>query len=338
MSTYEFSGTDIEVGNQIGETFRDAIRANVHETLANAPKVFRPQTVSRYLDRSLLETQKRLPSTFDEIKGICDSTGIRLTDFFLTCCEELWDYEELPSVSEKCTDLLCGKTVTEESQILSLHTNDIGKNVESKIYKIVKPGKPTVYGFTTDDYFLSYAVNDAGLVFTGNALTCNDIKPGIPRLLSFRAATESQSIENAMQLLLDPVRSTSYHNIILDSNGRVSICEASSNAHKFIQDENIHVHTNHYKELPGKDLNLNKESSIYRHNKALEYAKRNSGHVTVSGLKNLSCDHGMTGYDGICRHAPDRTTCFAVIAKPETFELEYCLGSPCRSSWKTLNY
>lgn len=339
MEKFIFSGTNGEIGYQIGSKFRSDIQSLVLETLRDPPKFFDRSSVSQYLKISLEATRTELPDIFEEIIAISEAANVSLVDFFTCCCEELWDYEDLPQANERCTDLVCQPPSTSTGLTHLLHTNDVVSSASPKILTIQASGQPKITGITNDCYFLSFAGNSQGLIFSGNALTSNDIKPGVPRLLLFRAGSGKHDAKSAMSIFLNPSRSTSYHNIVLDRLGRTLIFEATADrAIEMEPQSGIHVHTNHYDELRIHELNLDRSSSVYRKEKALGFAFHNYGILNEEALKYVAADHGFTGTDGICRHAPDRATSFAVIATPQTGSLLYCEGSPCTATWRRLKY
>jgi hypothetical protein len=311
----------------------------VNESLSNPPKRLKDRFIDNYIDESMRITKQFIPDICEEMLGICEAAKVEFRDLFFASCEELWDYEDLPSVPERCTDLLCAPGSTSSKLTCLLHTNDEKPGYSPRTIRISVTGKPSILGITRDPYFFSFAVNSFGMVFSGNALACDDLKPGIPRLLTYRAGLESVDIHDAMSMFLNPFRSSSYNNIVLNGSGDFKMVEGtSSSAAEIRPDKDICVHTNHYDILTSKDLNLRPESSMYRRQKAQSWALNHHGKIDVDMLKDLAGDHGNGGHDGICRHAPDRSTCFAVIVVPQLGELHYSPGSPCKTQWTKWNY
>ncbi len=73
----------------------------------------------------------------------------------------------------------------------------------------------------------SAGFNAAGISLTGNEVTSNDVRPGVPRLLTVRAILAARRLEEALDACLHPRRASSYNNVVADAHGEVYSMEGS---------------------------------------------------------------------------------------------------------------
>ena len=92
------------------------------------------------------------------------------------------------------------------------HTNDLYAEDEDEIVAIEWriPGQPVAFTLGTGPW-ISVGWNDAGLSVTGNELTPNDERVGIPRLLQVRDALTRRTLADAVEAVLHPARASSYN-------------------------------------------------------------------------------------------------------------------------------
>ena len=70
--------------------------------------------------------------------------------------------------------------------------------------------------------------NDAGLNLTGNELSPNDERIGIPREIQVRAMLRERTLEGMTDVALHPARASSYNNVLVDASGSVANVEGSA--------------------------------------------------------------------------------------------------------------
>jgi hypothetical protein len=336
----EVSGYPEEIGYQVGTLFKSQLQREAEECVNNMPKGISYELITEYLvksDRMIREFDK---SIYDEMVAVSKGCDVPFNLFLLMSAEELWDYDDLPAIPERCTDLLARDKATVDRNTWLAHTNDGSIGAAPVLIKVKPNGGVPFLGFSNDGYFFSFACNEKGLVFSGNALTADDIKPGIPRLVLFRAGLSKSTPKQSMKCFLAPNRSSSYNNIMLDKLGNAYLYEASATSYVPLRmTDDIHAHTNHYVHLIDHDMNDSYESSIYRREAGLRLLNDFYGQIDENILKSIMKDHGFTGYDGICRHeAPDVVTQFSVVICPEKRYLEYSIGSPCKAEWNQIQY
>ena len=68
--------------------------------------------------------------------------------------------------------------------------------------------------------WISVGWNDAGLNLTGNELSPNDERIGIPREIQVRAMLRERTLAGMVEVALHPERASSYNNVLVDADRR----------------------------------------------------------------------------------------------------------------------
>ena len=99
-----------------------------------------------------------------------------------------------------------------DGHLLVAHTNDLYAEDEDDVVAVEwrVPGEPVVFTLGIGPW-ISVGWNDAGLSVTGNELTPNDERVGIPRLLQMRDALTRRTLADAVEAVLHPARASSYN-------------------------------------------------------------------------------------------------------------------------------
>jgi hypothetical protein len=182
IQTIRVAGSHRQVGVQLGEAGRDAIRSAVAETWANLPAGrTRAQQLALAAEYRGV-TEAGLPWLVDELDGCAAGAGVDPSDLFAWSIEELW-YERRDLVNGgRCTDLVAGPAATADGHLLVGHNNDLHPDVEEQIVAIEKrvEGDPIVFQLGGIPW-LSVGWISAGLSLTGNELSPNDERIGVSR-------------------------------------------------------------------------------------------------------------------------------------------------------------
>jgi isopenicillin-N N-acyltransferase like protein len=148
-------------------------------------------------------------------------------EIFLAVCEELWEpaawHTGTPTLSRGCTDLAARGQATVDGATLVAHNNDLPAEVEDNlvIIKVRARNEPEFLAVSAGGLGFSAGFNAAGISMTGNAMSCSDIRPGVPRMLIARAILAAKRLGEAMDACLLPLRASNYNNVIADNSGEV---------------------------------------------------------------------------------------------------------------------
>ncbi|MHB1930138.1 MAG: C45 family autoproteolytic acyltransferase/hydrolase, partial [Acidimicrobiales bacterium] len=204
------------------------------------------------------------------------------------------------------------------------------------------PGDPLVFSVGVGPW-ISVGWNGAGLSLTGNEVSPNDERAGVPRLLLVRAQLRARTLSEAVALALHPDRASAYNTVFAMADGEAVDVEASATDCECTgpDESGAIVHTNHYvgermaryEDDPGYALR-----SERRRQRALRLLQElQPSRTTVEALRGVLSDH-ENGPDAICRHGGDGTevkTVFWCVADVTDRRVTYGRGNPCHSAAQT---
>ena len=203
------------------------------------------------------------------------------------------------------------------------------------------PGEPVVFTLGRGPW-ISVGWNDAGLSVTGNEVSPNDERVGIPRLLQVRDVLTRRTLAEAVDASLHPARASAYNWVLAHRDGTAANVEASATSagDRRAGDDGFLVHTNHYAredmrpfERPG-----DYESSCARLDRARELAAGDG--FTMERLREALSDH-ENGENAICRHGDEPKavkTVFWCVADVTAGEITYGRGNPCDSEAQVYSF
>lgn len=327
-------GTHRQVGQQIGEARKSYLQRILRQIRQDLPPGVTWADMLRqgrlYLDHS----RSVYPQYVEEVEGIAEGAGLPLEEVFVELCEELW---EKPAW-RGCTDLLARGRATADGSTLVAHTNDLNPDVEQDLLllNVQVADEPQSLGISVGGLGYSAGFNAAGISMTGNQVSCNDIRPGVPRLLSVRAILAARRLEEAMAACLVPRRASNYNNVIADAYGEVYSMEGSAtDCEPLYIEGDILAHANHYVSVPMRRFEADRNDiagSVIRHNRAWRLLRENAGRLTPELFQSLLADHA--NYPGsICKHGWDSVTVFSLIIRLEDRCAWIGWGRPCQTTY-----
>ena len=337
IPVFEARGTHREVGQQIGSRMKPVLQSMVAKFGSGLrPGVTWGQMVNQ--SRLYLEYSRILyPQYIDELEGLAEGAEIPFRDLFVGMCEELWEPGAVSGL-QGCTDMAARGRATSDGSTLVAHTNDLAPEAEKDlvILKVQAGDEPEFLGISVGGLAYSAGFNAAGISLTGNEVSCNDIRPGVPRLLVVRAILAARRLEEAMDACLLDRRASSYNNVIADGNGEVYSMEGSATDCEpiYIQ-EDILAHANHYVGPAMRRFEADPSAiggSIIRHNRAWRLLRDNFGQLSPALFQQLLADHA--NYPGsICKHGIESVTVFGLIVHTEERRAWIGRGFPCQTTW-----
>jgi isopenicillin-N N-acyltransferase-like protein len=321
-------GSHREVGEQIGRATTAAVRR-----LAAAP--FDAELIERY--RAV--TLEHLPWAVEELDGVARAAGVEPLAVFAASVEEL----EPATVGVGCSDLVVTGKHTADGHLLVAHTNDLYAEDEDDLVALEwrVDGEPTLFTLGNGPW-ISVGWNEAGLSVTGNELSPNDERVGIPRLLQVRDVLKRRNLRDAVEAILHPARASSYNWVLAHpADGALNV-EGSATRAGIDEPgpEGFLAHTNHYARTDMQRFERTEHlvSSCRRLERARELAR--GGPFTVDGLRAALSDH-ENAPDSICTHGkgprPVKTV-FWCVADVTSGEITYGRGNPCRSEAQTYSF
>jgi isopenicillin-N N-acyltransferase-like protein len=325
-------GDHFEVGRQLGAATAHILSKPV------PPPAGRTWAEMRHLALPYQAvTEAALPWLHQEMAGIAEGSGLDLLDLYVHATEEIWTpAPELSKEANRCSDFAVGPPATMDGGIWLAHNNDLDPAVQDDLMAIEwqVEDQPSLFTLGIGP-FISIGFNAAGLALTGNELSPNDERIGVPRLLIVRDILAQSVSAQALAAAARPERASSYNQLISHVDGTIVNFEGSATNHELIYARNgWTVHTNHYcsKKMQKYELEPETtEASCLRYNRAQELMETHAGPVTPAILKIFLSDHVNAPYS-ICRHGPETQTLFWAIIDLSHKTIEYGYGQPCQSA------
>lgn len=339
------TGSYAEVGAGIGAACRDTIARECDTTTWTPPVGRTAEEQLAVADTYAEATRPIMPWVFEELEGCAEAAGVDPRALWACCIEEIWYEPRSPgwagaAIAGRCSDLVATPPATADGHTLTAHTNDMSRRYQHDLVAIERScgDDPTILTIG-NGIWISVGWNDAGLNLTGNELSPNDERIGIPREIQVRAMLRERTLQDMVDVALHPARASSYNNVLVDATGGVANVEGSATAAEVTgPDADGHlVHTNHYvcASMLGYEGDPDyAEHSAIRYRRAAELlAGAPAGSVTMDVLHGFLQDHEHAP-DSICRHEhPGRTTvtAFWCIADVTGGRIHYGAGNPCDS-------
>ena len=349
------AGSHRGVGRQVGDACAAVLREAVafdDELPAGRSRAEQLALAARYRDATLAAT----PWLVDEIDGAADGAGVDALALFAASIEEIWTVRPSQATSGlvvdgRCSDLVAAPPATADGHVWVAHTNDLAPSSEAAVVAIEwrVPGEPVEFTLGIGPW-ISIGWNSTGLSLTGNELSPNDERVGVPRLLMVREQLTATSLDEAVAMALRPDRASSYNTVLAHRDGRVVNVEGSATDAEVTTPSaaGTLAHTNHYacsRMLGYEGDPAYARRSAVRLGRALELLDGDAGagpapgSVTPAALLAAISDHATT--PSICRHddgVETSVTCFWCLADVTAGEIRYGRGNPCRGGGTTYRF
>jgi isopenicillin-N N-acyltransferase-like protein len=281
------------------------------------------------------------PDHIEELKGYAQGSKMPFEEVFALCCHELLS----PLGFKGCTDVAINGDISSDGRVLAAHNEDWSPTAQETVVLLhAKPkGKPEFVATSYAGFLPSCGMNSAGISLTGNALSPNDARVGIPKSFPVRKVLEAKRIGEALECAMPEARASSYNNIVSDKNGEIYALEGSATDCAWIYAiDGYLVHTNHYTAEKMQRFEAYPSfiaCSVFRYNRALRLIEDQLGSATVESLHKLFGDH-VNKPGSICRH-PDpgvnpldiSETIFSVIFDLTDLEAHVLKGKPCTGGY-----
>lgn len=345
LPVVEVSGKPFDMGRQAGRKcakLAKAYRSSMAESIEHYTGMSWAKAVSRgklYLPHA----EAFYPDFVEEIRGYSEGAKVPFEDAFTLCCHELLS----PMGFKGCTDVAANGDVTLEGDVLIGHNEDwSGDQLGAVVLLHAKPSKKPEFVTTAYAGLLpSSGMNSAGISLTGNALSPNDVRIGIPKVFPVRKVLEARRIGEALESAMPEARASSYNNICSDSNGEIYSLEGSATDFAVIYAHDGYlVHTNHYTadKMRRFEEDPNWTScSTFRYHRAMRLIEGQLGMVTVETIASIFKDH-VNRPGSICRHANPKVhplegseTIFSVVYDLTRLRAHVCRGKPCTGRYDT---
>jgi predicted choloylglycine hydrolase len=306
------SGSPFEIGRAIGKTFTKELR----EAFERREKWF--ANLKRYaagegkenLRQMMKASEDHFPDIVQELGGWAEGSGISYEDLFILNCNNEFEafLEEDKRPPGDCSTVI----LNHGGRLIVAHNEDGNGNFSDLMF-VLQARLPE----GTEFIALTYpgciegnapAFNNHGIIVATNYIGSHEVKAGVPRYFISRKMLEAKTIEEALEIARNPLRSHSYHHIVASLRERRAFSiETVPSRYQVKEIRGLYLHTNHLildrmKNQPQFDKYV-RLSSLPR----LESLKKSLG-----GIKDLSTITpamiitALSSHEGrpysVCRH------------------------------------
>ena len=335
LKVIRVSGSHYECGRQIGAACADALHRSISGCQNFVANGLRWEDYRVAAQPYLAATERAFPWAVEEIRGAADGAGVDCCDLFTRSIEEL--FSTPPELVGRCSDFAACAPAT-HGHVLLAHNNDLSPAAQDSLVGVEwrLPDHPALFTVGAGGLYLSIGLNSNKVCLTGNELSPNDEKPGIPRLLVARALLSARTLSEAVTIALHPDRASSYNNLLSTAEGEIAGVEASATDHELLRPEGGWlVHTNHYTHPRMKRYERAADhiaGSISRYDRARELMQTRSGPATLPMFKAFLTDHDSSPAS-LCRHSEKVKTVFSALIDLTEGTVDAALGNPCQSEF-----
>ena len=343
LEVFPVRGSPRQVGEALGERF-------AHEA-ERAVEIFRKELTwekgatvegaKRYARKVLPRIEAWVPDFIEEMRGYAAGSGV---PFDLLLAQ--WSGHSPSAGLKGCTDVAAGPEQTADGSVLVAHNEDYTPDYDGLVVPVhvAVEGKPAFFAMSYQGLFPTMGFNDAGISLTGNAVSPNDVRIGIPKMFAPRRVLESSTLKEALESAMPAGRGSSFNNIVCSREGELYSLEGSATDFEALYgDGGWLVHTNHYvgeRMLKYERDPQEKFCSILRYNRARKLMEATLGHVTPETIMRIQRDH-LSRPDSICRHEnpkdpeADRVkTLFGSIVNLTTGDVYISGSTPCETEYR----
>jgi len=285
--------------------------------------------------------QDSIPAIVEELQGYARGAELSLDDVFTTV---FWDYSGEKERISGCTDFVVSANLTQEKHVFMAHNEDFNHRFANYLCLVrAKPqNAPAFLSVTPGGILFGVGLNSAGLGFSGNGLSPNDTRVGIPSSMIFHAMYGARTIVEALTYANLPHKGSSDNYVVADNNSQIYSIEGSATDFELIYAiDGYLVHTNHYvtqkmRRYEGDFLKFVRGymCSVCRYNRALSLL-RESEEISLQRVMEILRDHANSPCS-ICRHVDEKVkvedrmkTIYSTVVDVTAQEMWVCYGNPC---------
>ncbi len=330
------SGTPREMGRQIGEAARDALRgfcAVAMERVNMTVRIDRPAAMD-VAAKSISFAESYAPQMVEELRGTAEAAGVTLEELML-----LQVRNQLRSVDAGCTSLSVGPPRSPQRWVAQNWDNDPALD-EFTIVLTRKPiGKPASTTLTQAGLIGYIGFNDAGIGMCLNSLPAPSRPLGVPHYFMVREILECRSLDESVQAVNRAERAIPANIMLTTPQGPADLEVTIEAVHVLTDPQSgIVTHTNHCKHPALTAINPQFSELIQSHDRQCRIDElltmNGDAPLTIADLQTALRNH-VEHPRSICRHANDDPgfgfwqTVFSVIIEPEARAMHVTRGTPC---------
>jgi isopenicillin-N N-acyltransferase-like protein len=345
----EVSGSNREMGRQIGEARREQVQHGIANARVLIDQSF--STLELTWDSALIQARKylpfaeeRYPQYVEEMRGIAEGANVSFDDVMALNTMEAVTTDALHLT--RCTSFAVNEQRTADGHVLAAHNEDWIPEDENDVYVVsAKPkDEPPFLSMTYGGLLPNVGFNAYGIAQLIDSVYPTDSRIGIPRLVVARAVLASRRISGAIGRTLVSHRAAGYNHLIVHESGEMYSVEVSARRFDILHGTDGYIaHTNHYLSQTMKEIEKDPEellSSRVRYFRANRLLRETGAHTIQSlhaiqkdhvNLPNSICNHNISGIDPLDRESTIASLVIDLTAR----EMHIAWGNPCQNPYHT---
>jgi len=342
-------GSHREIGQQIGEAFREQIQHHLQNTRELINTTYETLELdwagARMQGRKYLPfAQERFPNYVEEMFGISEGANVDFDDVEVVNALEAVTIDALHL--SKCTSMAVSETNTADGHVLVGHNEDWIPEDEPDVFLVhAEPeDEPPFLAMTYGACLPNIGLNAYGIAQCCDSVYPNDSRIGIPRLVVSRAVLSAKTPGDAIRRTLIPRRAAGYNHLLAHESGEIYSVEVSARKFAIIYAEDGYmVHTNHYLDNNMQAIEYESDELIatrVRHFRANRLLRETEQH-TIKSIQAIQCDH-INFPNSICNHAEDdmdpldrEKTVNSMVIDLTARAMHIAWGNPCVNPYHT---
>jgi isopenicillin-N N-acyltransferase-like protein len=331
-----FAGNPYELGQAHGMTFREAIRAQVAETLAAAKATggLESEAALAWAKDQAPRIHALGPHWIDELRGLADGAGISPAEAIALQVRPGTGF-----MPEGCTSFAASGDATDDGAPLAGQNRDLTPAYRPRMFLMrLRPiGRPPLLMHSVPGELGGVGMNAVGLSVFANSLWARSGRTWMAPPILRRAVLECGDAEEAAALIGRMDGPAVGNFLLADAAGRIRNVEVLPEGVAVIaRDQGVYAHANNCTDAGLKPCEVEAartpapgtEGRRAWFQAALD---ERAGRLTLDDLKHLASDH-RPAPEAICRHAGPTSaweTAATTIAQPSTGRLHISFGPPC---------
>jgi isopenicillin-N N-acyltransferase-like protein len=349
MPVIKVKGSHREIGQQIGEAYREQIQNHIQNTQELINSTYETLELdwagARMQGRKYLPfAQERFPQYVEEMIGVSEGANVDSDDIGVVNALEAVTIDALHL--SKCTSLALSETNTADGHVLIGHNEDWIPEDEPYVFVIhAEPDdEPPFLAMTYGALLPNIGFNAYGIAQCCDSVYPNDSRIGIPRLFVSRAVLAAKTPSEAIRRTLIPRRAAGYNHLLAHESGEIYSVEVSARKFAIIYaHDGYMVHTNHYLDTNMQAIEYEPDELIatrvryFRSNRLL----RETNQHTIKSIQAIQRDH-INFPNSVCNHAEDdmdpldrEKTINALVIDLSARAMHIAWGNPCINPYHT---
>ena len=334
------AGNPKEMGQQLGEQARDAVRGFCEYSRDYAEQTCRlaAAQIEQVVVRSLEHAEQYAPHMVEELRGVASTADVSLNDLMLLQVRN----QLRPSDDAGCTAVSLPSGGVRQGAILAQNW-DADPTLDAFTVVLTRrpQGKPAALTCTQAGLISYLGFNAAGIGACVNTLPAPSREWGVPHYFTLRGLHEATSLESAFAAVDRAERAIPANIMLCTPQGPVDFEVTLEKVYQLFPDDQPWLtHSNHcvHESLQAVNEQFPELIQSYARKERIDQLLTHRDADRESVMEMLR-DH--EGYPrSICRHANDDpqhgiwTTVFSMVMEPAENQMFVSRGNPCEQPYE----